>query len=188
MLFLYHFKYFAIPSGGPHLPTGLLTYRFFPQETSVLRFSLDPPPPLETTKMRAFLRLWSLSCAIPLPLDRETQSSLMSDPTLLYKQYKICEKQKNWPMNLRQKIFYISYQDVSKKSKNILTKISNFLHDVSQRNVTAAKPFTPKRKVDVSCGQNRYWDLAKLLSKCMEKIKNSSRLSQNLLVLNKKRV
>ena len=42
------------------------------------------------------------------------------------------------------------------KSPRLLNKIIDFSHDVSQRNVTAANPPTPKRKIDVSCGQDQY--------------------------------
>ena len=107
-------------------------------EMSIVHFSQNlPPPPLETSKIfiRAFSRFWYPSYAILLPLAAikivskhkvVCAQNVMSDPRLLYKQYRFCENRRNCPMNLRQKSFYIPFQDVFKKSKMFLAKISDF--------------------------------------------------------------
>ena len=80
-------------------------------------------------------------------------NELAADPRQLYKQYKFCEKQKELTDKFKARVFYIPFQDVSKKSSKIFNKAIEFSQDVSQRNVTAAIPTpTPKRKIDVSCG------------------------------------
>ena len=59
-------------------------------------------------------------------------------------------------MNFRQKLFYIPFQDAVSKNFKIFNQTFEFSYDVSQRNVTAAKVYPPKREIDVSCLQNRY--------------------------------
>ena len=97
---------------------------------------IPSPPGRETSKIfidifgkdTAFSRFRYLSCVIPLSLAAikivskhkvVCAQNLMSDPRLLYKQYKFCEKYKEltdkFKANL--KLFYILFRDVSKTSK-----------------------------------------------------------------------
>ena len=155
-----------------YLSKGSFTYRFWPPVAHLPR-KRQKYFIAVLGKDTAFSRFWYLSCAISLPLAAikivrkhkvVCTQNLLSDPRLLYKQYKFCENRRNWPINLRQKLFYISFQDVSKKSK-IFNKNIEFSHDLSKRTVTAAKPPphppTAKRTVTFLVSKVDMWGFPK---------------------------
>ena len=68
----------------------------------------------------------------------------MSDPRLLFKQYKFCEKQKELTDEFKAKVLLHSLYKMFSKSPKYFNENVQFPHDVSQRNVTAANTRTPK--------------------------------------------
>ena len=57
----------------------------------------------------------------------------MSDPRLLYRQYKFCEKQKELTNEFEAEVIYIPFQDVSKKSKTFKQKYRIFPLRVTEK-------------------------------------------------------
>ena len=54
--------------------------------------------------------------------------NLMCDPRLLYKQYKICEKQEKLTDEFKAKVIFYPFPRYFQKVHNFLTTISNFPH------------------------------------------------------------
>ena len=70
-------------------------------------------------------------------------NELAADPRQLYKQYKFCEKQKELTDKFKARVFYIPFQDVSKKVQKFLTKLSNFPRTCHRETLQPLSPPPP---------------------------------------------
>ena len=107
------------------------SHQLCPQETSILRFSRDPPPPWNVKSLAtiAFSRFWYLSYSIPLPLAAIkivskhkvvcTKFHFWSQTTY-YINYIFCEKQKELADEFKTKgiLYFISLSKMFAKSPN----------------------------------------------------------------------